>query len=53
MRANPQDSKNGGFYLPRSRECRSTLPSAKNHCLDSFTCSPRPVQGLPVTGKTA
>ena len=35
--------KNCGFYLPRSK--LSQRPSfCKNHCLDSFTCSPRPVQ---------
>ena len=28
-RANPQDSKNGDFYLPRSRDCRGALPSSK------------------------
>ena len=50
--ANSQDSKNGGFYLPRSE--MSHRPSlCKNHCLDGFTCSPRPVQRWPVTGKTA
>ena len=26
---NSQDSKNGGFYLPRSRDCRGALPSSK------------------------
>ena len=29
MSANSQDSKNGGFYLPRSRDCGSALPFAK------------------------
>ena len=31
--ANSQDSKNGGFYLPRSRDCHSALPSAKTIAL--------------------
>ena len=29
MCANSQDSKNGGFYLSRNRDCRSALPYAK------------------------
>ncbi len=34
--ANSQDSKNGGFYLQRSRDCRSALPSAKTIVLIAF-----------------
>ena len=34
--ANSQDPKNGGFYLLRSRDCRSDLPSAKTIVLMAF-----------------
>ena len=50
--ANSQDSKNGGFYLPRSRRLSRHPSFFKNHRLDGFSCSPRPVQRWPVTIKT-
>jgi hypothetical protein len=40
------------FLFAAQSKIRSGLPSAKNHCLDGFTGSPRPVQRWPVTVKT-